>query len=342
MIRETKLYKLTFEDGSEAYLAHYGVLGMKWGVRNAETKARYSRNSSAPRQKLSEYSSEKVSETSLKKYSEQARQLNRVRIGENTDGIIYSKNGKLVGMINTEKKPSGEVWIQGLEVFGDNQGKGLGTALLDKAVNDMGATHLSVRKTNVNAKRLYDKYGFETYKDDGYMQYMRYQKQDRLFVSGSSKTQSKDSEYYRRKLPKEVRKELKGAMKSGSTILVGDAPGIDRQVQDYLNKKKYKNVEVYSPGTQARYKAGKDWINRTVNDTKHEPGSKEWLAKKDVAMTNNSTRGLAVILDEGANATRRNVERLRSQGKDVTTYELSKSGKRKDRWVDSKNVRALE
>jgi hypothetical protein len=210
MIRETKLYKLTFEDGSSRYLAHYGVKGMKWGVWNAETSARH-------------------------------------------------KGGK-----------------------------------------------------------------------------------DILFVSGSSKTQSKDSEYYRRKLPREVRKELKGAMKSGSTILVGDAPGVDRQVQDYLHKKKYRNVEVYSPGTQARYKAGKDWVNRTVNDTKHEPGSKEWLAKKDVAMTNRATRGMAVVLDEGANATRRNVERLRSQGKDVTTYELSKSGKRKDRWVDSKNVRALE
>lgn len=34
------LYKLTFEDGSNGYLAHHGVKGMKWGVWNDETRAR--------------------------------------------------------------------------------------------------------------------------------------------------------------------------------------------------------------------------------------------------------------------------------------------------------------
>lgn len=34
-------YKLTFEDGSSGYLAHHGIRGMKWGVWNADTSARY-------------------------------------------------------------------------------------------------------------------------------------------------------------------------------------------------------------------------------------------------------------------------------------------------------------
>ena len=33
-------YKFVFEDGTEA-LAHHGIKGMKWGVWNAETAARY-------------------------------------------------------------------------------------------------------------------------------------------------------------------------------------------------------------------------------------------------------------------------------------------------------------
>ena len=33
-------YKVTFEDGSEA-LMHHGIKGMKWGVWNSETAARY-------------------------------------------------------------------------------------------------------------------------------------------------------------------------------------------------------------------------------------------------------------------------------------------------------------
>lgn len=34
-------YLITFEDGSEAYLAHHGIKGMHWGVHNEETKQKY-------------------------------------------------------------------------------------------------------------------------------------------------------------------------------------------------------------------------------------------------------------------------------------------------------------
>ncbi|MBR3321999.1 MAG: hypothetical protein IKG04_08890 [Exiguobacterium sp.] len=43
--------KLTFEDGSSAFLAHHGVKGMKWGVWNSETSSRYRDGSSRSNQR---------------------------------------------------------------------------------------------------------------------------------------------------------------------------------------------------------------------------------------------------------------------------------------------------
>lgn len=153
----------------------------------------------------------------------------------------------------------------------------------------------------------------------------RYNEKDTVFISGSSKTQDKSSGYYRKDLPKEVRKEINSAIQAKSKIIVGDAPGIDRQVQDYLNKKRYNNVEVYGPGKEVRYSANKNWKTNPIDDPDHEPMSKEWLAKKDIAMANASTKGLAVVLDEGANATRNNIARLQEQNKDVKVFSINKN-----------------
>lgn len=150
-----------------------------------------------------------------------------------------------------------------------------------------------------------------------------------VFVSGSSKTQDKSSPYYQRKLSKDLRKELKSEMKKGNKIIVGDAPGIDRQVQDYLKKKRYKNVEVYSPGKESRYLADKGWKNNLIDDPKHEPMSPEWLAKKDKAMAKAADKGIAVILDQGSQATRNNIKRLRAKNKEVSVYQINPKGGKK-------------
>ena len=87
-----------------------------------------------------------------------------------------------------------------------------------------------------------------------------YQYQDKtLFVSGSSHTQTKGDPYYRKQLSKEIKSELDSAIAANKKIIVGDAPGIDRQVQNYLKSKGYSNVEVYGPGKQIRYSANKNW-----------------------------------------------------------------------------------
>ena len=116
------------------------------------------------------------------------------------------------------------------------------------------------------------------------------------FISGSSKTQNQESPYYRKELPKTIRTKIDSYMKSGDKIIIGDAPGIDRQVQDYLNKN-------------------------------------EWRAEKDILMSKIADRGLAIVLENGgAGATRDNVQRLIDAHKDVYVYELSTKG---DKWIKS-------
>ena len=151
-----------------------------------------------------------------------------------------------------------------------------------------------------------------------------------VFVSGSSKTETKDSPYYRKQLPKDIRDTLDNYMNEKVKFVVGDAPGIDRQVQRYLNKKGYKDVDIYGPGKQVRYIANKKWKAHPINAPEFEEGSKEWLAKKDIAMERAATEGLAVILDEGAKATRKNVDRLIEHNKNVKVFQLNQDGK--DGW----------
>lgn len=147
------------------------------------------------------------------------------------------------------------------------------------------------------------------------------------FISGSSKTQNPDSPYYRKELPKEVRSKIDSYMESGDKIIVGDAPGVDRQVQDYLNLKRYQNVEVYGPGKEVRYTANSKWNTKTVDSGKYEPNTDEWRAEKDKVMSKVADRGLAIVLENGgAGATRDNINRLVTQNKDVSVFELDSKG----------------
>lgn len=157
-----------------------------------------------------------------------------------------------------------------------------------------------------------------------------------VFISGSSKTQFKDNEFYRPELPQVIQNQIKDYMKAGKTILVGDAPGIDRQVQLFLLKNNYNDVEIYSPGKKVRYSANPEWKTNCIDVPDVQEGSIEWLRGKDKAMTDRATEGLAITIEDGAAATKSNIDRLKSQNKAVNVFELKKDGS--DDWTEQVNV----
>ena len=169
------------------------------------------------------------------------------------------------------------------------------------------------------------KWGIRRYQnEDGSLTEEGKKRYNSVFVSGSSKTTDPNSEYYRKELPNEVINKLDDYIKKKNNIIVGDAPGIDTQVQEYLNNKNYKNVSVYTTSKQPRYLANKKWKIHIIDTYGLDPNSKEGLRMKDIAMTNDAKKGFAVILENGgAGATRNNVQRLIDQNKNVKVFMLT-------------------
>lgn len=155
-----------------------------------------------------------------------------------------------------------------------------------------------------------------------------------VFISGTSKLQDKSSTYYREGLPDPIKKEIDSYIAQKKKIIVGDAPGLDTAVQEYLAEKGYKKVVVYGTDYTRANKGG--WKEKISDGSQYEEGSSDWHKVKDKAMQDDAMEGLAVILEKGgAGATRKNVEALVRDNKKVKIYELrGTETDNLDRWVD--------
>lgn len=147
----------------------------------------------------------------------------------------------------------------------------------------------------------------------------------KVFISGTSKLKNKDSFAYRKNLPKEISRKVDEYCKENAHILIGDAPGVDTVIQKYLAKKGYRNVTVYTIEAKPRF-IGSTNLGWGVKNVKGDEQS-----AKDKAMSKDAHIGFAVTIEDGASATRNNIDRMLRKGKDVDVFQINKNGT--DEWI---------
>jgi hypothetical protein len=91
-------------------------------------------------------------------------------------------------------------------------------------------------------------------------------------------------------------------------VIVGDAKGVDKAVQDYLFTKNYTNVEIFCMDGRCRNNVG-DWPARNIPST--NPRSKDFVyySTKDRAMANEAQHGF-MLWDGHSRGTLRNTIQL--------------------------------
>jgi hypothetical protein len=122
------------------------------------------------------------------------------------------------------------------------------------------------------------------------------------------------------RLSAEVCQRIDRIIEKQFSVIVGDANGIDKAVQQYLLSKLYPLVEVFCSGGKCRNNLG-DWPVRTIQ-TYSQRKDFNFYAAKDRQMASEASSGL-MIWDGKSKGTLLNVVRLLRQQKRVELYEAS-------------------
>lgn len=119
------------------------------------------------------------------------------------------------------------------------------------------------------------------------------------------------------RLNAQVRKRLDNIMEKGFPVLIGDANGADKAVQQYLHSKHYQHVEVFCSEGICRNNIG-NWEVRSVSAETRERNV-QFYSAKDRVMAQEATVGL-MMWDGKSAGTLLNVFRLLSLRKKVVIY----------------------
>ncbi len=114
-----------------------------------------------------------------------------------------------------------------------------------------------------------------------------------------------------------IRSKLDGLVDRGLSMVVGDANGADRALQQHLADRGYERVVVYSMTGLLRNNAGR-WKVRSVDAPKGARGF-DLYSVKDAEMAKDASYGF-MLWDGKSRGTLANVRNLLAQGKPVAVY----------------------
>lgn len=131
----------------------------------------------------------------------------------------------------------------------------------------------------------------------------------RVFVAGSRAVS---------RLNPALRERLDRIIEEGHEVLLGDANGADRAVQQYLAVRDYRNVLVHCTGLRCRNNIG-NWATVQVAPPPGVHGGFDFYAAKDQRMAETATHGL-MLWDGESRGTLANVRNLIRAGRPVVVY----------------------
>ena len=132
----------------------------------------------------------------------------------------------------------------------------------------------------------------------------------KVFIGGSRRASRLDAQF---------RERLDNIMKKGFPIVIGDANGVDKAVQQYLHSKHYQNVEVFCSNGICRNNIG-NWPTRSI-PAETRARTAEFYSEKDRVMAKEATVGL-MLWDGRSGGTLLNVFRLLGLRKNAVIYNI--------------------
>lgn len=145
----------------------------------------------------------------------------------------------------------------------------------------------------------------------------------KVFIGGSRRLSS---------LNRKVTKVLDKLIEKGLTVLIGDANGADKAVQNYLLHKDYRNVIVFCMKDRCRNNLG-EWQSRYI-ETSLKDNNFKFYSTKDLEMVKETDYGF-MLWDSKSKGTLNNIINLLKESKPVILYfSLTKNLYKVDKFND--------